>query len=352
MLSIPIHRAGGNFLPAVLLALLPAAAAGQRAYISSALTSDLDGVADHQDALLVNPWGIAFNPDGFVWVADNGTGMSTLYDGAGQPQDLQVSIPGGSPTGIVFNWTSDFELAPGMPALFLFATENGIIAGWNPDVDPDDALIMAQTDGVYTGLALTGDGTQHVLLAADFAGAKVDAFDGHLQMLHPAGGFLDPNLEAGYAPFNVQALLGSVVVTYALQDEKGDEEVTGPGLGIVDVFGADGALVKRVAAHGELNAPWGVALAPPDFGTHRGQLLIGNFGDGRILAFDPHSGDFEGVLKDAAGSPLVMDGLWGMAFGNGIKDQPTHSLFFAAGVGDEEHGVYGSITAEASAGGH
>lgn len=350
MLCIPIHRARRTLLPAVLLAALPAAAAAQRAYISTALTSDLDGLGNHQDVLLVNPWGIAFNPDGFVWVADNGTGMSTLYDGDGQPQDLQVTIPGGSPTGIVFNWTSDFELAPGMPALFIFATQNGIIAGWNPDVDLENAIVMAQTGGVYTGLTLAGDGTQHVLLATDFAGGKVDAFDTNMQPLHPAGGFVDPNLEAGYSPFNVQAVLGSVVVTYA-QGEKG-EEVTGPGLGIVDVFGADGTLVKRVAAHGELNAPWGVALAPSDFGTHRGELLIGNFGDGRILAFDPHSGEFAGVLRDAAGDPLVMDGLWGMAFGNGIQHQPTHSLFFAAGIGDEEHGVYGSISAGAPSGGH
>jgi len=173
----------------------------------------------------------------------------------------------------------------------------------------------------------------------------VDVFDEHFVPVHSTGAFVDPHLDEGYAPFGIQALLGSVYVTYALQDRKGDEEVTGPGLGLVSVFAADGTFLRRVASHGELDAPWALALAPADFGPARGQLLVGNFGDGRILAFDPRTGELQGDLKGPGGNSLVMDGLWGIAFGNGDEDQPTGDLFFAAGIDDEEHGLYGRISA-------
>src|SRR4051812_34787399 len=326
------------------------------AYQLERLVSDETGKAAHQDANLINGWGVAFNPNGFVWVANNHTGTSTLYDGAGNRQTLVVTVPGrpgdsalGSPTGIVFNGSSNFVVAKGTisgPSRFLFATEEGVIAGWAPNVDATNALgVVATPDAVYKGLALGANGTDVFLYATDFAGGKVDVFGKAFAPVSAPGRFIDRGLPAGYAPFGIQNINGDIYVTFARKQPGETDETAGPGLGVVDVFDADGNLLRRVASHGKLNAPWGLALAPAGFGKFANNLLVGNFGDGAILGFDAHSGEFRGRLRAADGHLLKVDGLWGMAFGNGILQQPTNALFVAAGPADETHGLYAKITA-------
>jgi uncharacterized protein (TIGR03118 family) len=313
------------------------------------------------DPNLINGWGVAFNPNGPVWVNGADSGKSVLYDGNGafapQPQRLVVTVPGpngteGNPTGIVFTGGNDFVVSNGTasgPARFIFATENGTIAAWAPNVDVLNAIQVhpaagVTPDDVYTGLALSGDGTTHLLYACDFKNNQIDVFDGNFALTHVAGGFVDPNMPKDYSPFGIQAIGGDLYVTYAKQEEPGSgEEEQGPHKGYVNVFDATGHLLYRVASKGVLNAPWGVALAPPSFGKFGGALLIGNLGDGRINAFSSRTGRFLGTLKDANGGPIVVDGLWGMQFGNGVSAQKTSSLFFASGPNDEAGGAYGVI---------
>jgi uncharacterized protein (TIGR03118 family) len=319
----------------------------------TALVSDVPGAAAHTDANLVNGWGVAFNPTGFVWVADNGTNKSTLYDGNGVPQTLVVSIPPGTagdalPTGIVFSGGTDFVVsANGVsgPSRFIFAGQAGTIAGWAPNVNLNSAITVvdgAAASKSYLGLALAAQGTANRLYATDFHNHVVDVYDGSFALLALPGAFTDPALPAGYAPFGIQALGGRIYVTYAQQDTGGDE-VKGAGLGVVDVYDTAGVLIRRLATGGTLNAPWGLALAPADFGSFSNALLVGNFGDGRINAFDPNTGALLGTLSDMNGNPIVVDGLWGMAFGNGLNNQPANTLFVAAGPDDESHGLYARI---------
>jgi uncharacterized protein (TIGR03118 family) len=322
-------------------------------YKATPLVSDTLATPYH-DTHLVNGWGVAFNPQGFVWVANAGTSTSTLYDGNGVPQSLVVDIPAGAagdaePTGIVFNGSTDFLVTAGghsAPAVFLFAGEAGTLSGWAPSVNATSAITVfdgATLGASYRGLALAQRNGANLLYAADFHNGRVDVFNGSLQRVILAGGFSDPSLPAGYAPFNIQAIGNRLYVAYAKQDAQADDEVAGAGLGIVNVFDTDGALVKRLVTGGPLNAPWGVALAPSNFGRFSGALLVGNFGDGRINAFDADTGALKGTLSRADGSPLVIDGLWGLAFGNGLNAQPTNTLFYAAGPNDETHGLYGRI---------
>jgi uncharacterized protein (TIGR03118 family) len=308
------------------------------------------------DAQLVNPWGIVFNPNGFVWVADNGSGVSTLYDGNGVKNALVVTIPtppGGTPpsapTGIVFSSGSDFVVTAGAvsgPSRFIFASEEGTISGWAPNVDMTHAILAADRSGVgaiYKGLALAGNGSGHFLYATDFHNNRIDVFDSGFHLVTAPGGFTDTKIPRGYAPFGIQNILGALYVTYAKQDEDGEDDVAGPGFGFVDVFDADGNLIRRFARHGTLNAPWGLAMAPANFGRFSNALLVGNFGDGRINAFDPVSGNLRGQLRADDGHAIEIEGLWGLAFGNGLLSQPTNTLFFAAGPDDEAHGLYGRI---------
>lgn len=303
------------------------------------------------DPNLVNAWGIAFNPTGFVWVANNGTSTSTLYDGNGLPQTLVVSLPAAAaPTGIVFNPTSSFPVSQGAasgPSFFIFSGEAGTISAWSPAVDPTHALTMAdQSAGgaIYKGLAMASFGGADYLYATDFHNNRIDVYDTDFTLAALPGSFTDPALPAGYAPFGIQAIGGQIYVSYAQQDAAAEDDVAGAGLGLVNVFDSGGNFVKRlVSPGGALNAPWGMTMAPADFGRFSGDLLVGNFGDGLIHAFDPTTGALLGTLSRRNGQAVVIDGLWGLAFGNGVNNQPTNTLFFTAGPGDEAHGAYGRL---------
>ena len=372
--STVVRRGAPMALLALSLTLATSAVAGRGAsnsYTQTNLVSNLPGVSETgqpPDPDLKNGWGIAFNPNGPVWVSDNGTGRSTLYDGLGAKQGLVVTIPAvngagqGVPTGITFNSSNDFQVpAPvGTPpvimpvgARFLFATEDGGIFGWAPGLTVAVQKVPAAgaaTTAVYKGLAIGGNGTAHQLYAADFHNKKIDVFDATFNPVATTGGFVDPNIPAAFGPFNIMNIQGDLYVAYAQKEEDGDDEVAGPGLGFVDVFDADGVLLRRLATRGKLNAPWGMALAPTGFGAFGNALLVGNFGDGAINAYDLKNGTPLGQLRDANNQVLKIDGLWGIAFGNGILNQPTDVLFFAAGPDDESNGLYGSIAPAPSSG--
>ncbi|SEB16326.1 TIGR03118 family protein [Variovorax sp. YR216] len=331
----------------------PPATAGS--FTATSLVSDVALGAystTNRDTHLVNAWGIAFNPKGFVWVADNGTNSSTLYDGNGVPQSLVVSTPP-SPTGIVFNGSStDFMLTSGGksgPSFFVFATEGGMLAAWSPTVEATTAVPVydgSAAGKVYKGLAIASQGGANFLYATDFHNGAVDVFNGSFQPSAANGAFKNPLLPLGYAPFGIQALGNLIYVSYAKQDGDAHDEVGGAGLGLIAVYDTAGTFIKQLVMGGALNAPWGMAMAPGSgFGAFNGALLVGNFGDGTINAYDPNSGTMLGTLADGSGAPLVIDGLWGIAFGNGIANQPTTTLFFAAGPNDEHHGLYGRIDA-------
>jgi len=327
-----------------------------RFYSVHNLVSDGFVKADHLDTDLVNPWGVAFNPNGFVWVANNHSGLSTLYDGFGVKNPLIVSIPPapggtppGAPTGIVFSSGADFVLTRGTltgPSRFIFATEDGTIVAWAPAVDGTHALLgwdNSPAHSIYKGIALAGNGAGHFLYATDFHNNRIDVYDSTFHPVTLSGHFFDPRIPRGFAPFGIQNILGNLYVTYAKQDDDAEDDVAGQGLGFVDVFDPNGHLIRRIAARGPLNAPWGMALAPANFGRFSNMLLIGNFGDGRINVYDPVTSEFRGQLRTGHGEPVEIEGLWGIAFGNGLLNQPINTLFFAAGPGDEEHGVYGRI---------
>lgn len=333
------------------------------AYVARILVSDTAAAGNpygsssaHVDANLVNAWGIAFNPQGFVWVANAGTSTSTLYDGNGVPQSLVVAIPDGAageaePTGIVFNATSGFQVSQnGLTAAsaFIFAGEGGTISGWSPGVDMTHAITAvdrSSAGAIYKGLARATQGGADYLYATDFHNGVVDVFDASFNKVTlAAGAFADPNLPPGYAPFGIQAIGNQLFVSFAKQDADAEDDVTGAGLGAVDVFDAAGVLVKRlIPVGGRLDAPWGMSMAPADFGAFSNALLVGNFGDGRINAFDPSNGSYLGTLSRSNGSAIEIEGLWGLAFGNGLNNQPANTLFFSAGPGGEAHGVYGRI---------
>jgi uncharacterized protein (TIGR03118 family) len=341
-------RTPAFFVTAVLAAHFFAGrlSGGTIGYVQQNLVSDLPGVAGHTDPNLVNPWGMAFSSTTPIWVSDNGSGLSTLYTGSGVPQSLVVSIPnpfGGqsAPTGVVFNSGADFKADR-----FIFATEGGTIAGWQSGTSAVTEAITP--DAVYKGLALGTTGGALELFAANFAAGTVDVFNNAYTQIPVVGGFTDPNLPAGYAPFNIVNLGNLLYVTYAQQDSAKHDDVPGAGHGFVDVFSTNGALVGRLISRGALDSPWGIALAPASFGPLGGDLLIGNFGDGTINAFNPTSGAFLGTLSDTSGNPIVNQGLWGLAFGNGAQGTSMGTLYFTAGIPGpddiEDHGLFGSLT--------
>jgi len=331
-----------------LFATMPLQAAEDNAYTVTPLVSDQLGAAPVHDTNLVNAWGLAASATSPWWVANNGTSTSTLYNGnTGQPVPLVVSVGVDSgPTGVVFNGGSGFVVTSGSssaPARFIFDSEDGLIRGWNPGVDPTNAVVAPATadpDAIYKGLAIAGG----MLYASDFHNGVVDVFDGSWNLVNQ---FTDPGLPSGYAPFGIQAIGSRIFVSFAKQDADAEDEIAGQGLGFVDAFDTAGNLVARVAQHGQLNAPWGLALAPANFGRFSGDLLVGNFGDGKILAFEPQSNGhfgFRGQLRASSGHAIAIDGLWALGFGNGANAGPTNTLFFTAGPDEETHGLFGRIT--------
>jgi uncharacterized protein (TIGR03118 family) len=338
-------------------------------YTATKLAADSAGVgALTADTNLVNPWGIAFAPGKPAWVANNRSGTATVYDGNGKAQPsagpLVIHLPSGAaavafgPTGMVANVSSvDFTVSAGQKsgvARFIFAGEAGMIAGWSNAVDPNPVVAYVDAGGaVYKGLALANNGSANFLYAADFHNNKIDVFNASFARQLPTASsfaFSDPTLPAGYAPFGIQAIddpagTTRLYVAYARQQTPDNRvDADGAGLGLVNVFDTNGNLLKHlIPAGGALNAPWGMALAPGDFGSLSNALLVGNHGDGRINGYDPASGQFIGTVQDAAGAPFAEPGLWGIAFGNDGANQPDHTLFFAAGINDQASGLYGRI---------
>lgn len=335
---------------ALIVLAAGAAADSVTGYVQTNLVSDLPGVALHQDTDLVNSWGIVAGPTTPFWVNDNGTGLATLYDGSGSKLGLVVTIPGPSggtsaPTGIVFNSSASFG-----GARFIFDSEDGTIAAWSSGTSAA-LMATAPAGSVYKGLAIGNNGSGDMLYATNFGLGRVDVFDSGFHATTVSGSFQDPNLPSGYAPFNIRNMGGMLYVTYALQDPAKTDDVAGAGHGFVDVFDLNGNFVKRLVTQGQLNSPWGLAVAPSGFGALSGDLLVGNFGNGMINAFDPATGSFLSTLNDPNGSPVVIDGLWGLSFGNGAHDQGVNTLYFTAGIAGpdqtEDHGLFGSLSSAA-----
>jgi uncharacterized protein (TIGR03118 family) len=317
-------------------------------YLQVNLASDLPGVAVSQDPDMVNPWGIVATATSPFWINNNGTGVATIYTGSGQKQGLVVTIPtpmGGTPpsapTGIVTGFGG---------AAFVFDTEDGTISSWAPSNTPITAATLQATSpagSVYKGLATGQNGANSLLYATNFGLGRVDVFDSSFHPTTVSGGFTDPNLPAGYAPFGIQNINGNLYVSYALQDAEHHDDVAGAGHGFIDVFNPNGVLLQRLVSQGDLNSPWGLALAPSNFGAFSNDLLVGNFGDGTIHAYDPSNGSLLGVLEDEHGNPITIQGLWGLDFGNGHASGSVDSLYFTAGIPGsgmvEDHGLFGDL---------
>jgi uncharacterized protein (TIGR03118 family) len=336
-------------LLAMALLSLPAFA---QSYQATILNSDLANISPNTDPNLTNPWGLVAGPSGPWWVSDNGTGLSTLYDGTGTTLGLVVTIPSwdgsgtGTPSGIAFNGTSDFQLTAGNPATFLFVTEDGTVQGWNHNVNPTSAVIEVNnfTTAVYKGMALASAGGANYLYTANFHAGTVDVFDTNFAP-HSFGSnaFVDSTIPTGFAPFNIQLIGSNLVVTYAKQDAEKHDDVAGPGNGYVDIYDTQGNLIRRLPHIIQMNSPWAIVQAPANFGAFSNDLLIGNFGSGSIMGFDPNSGNFIGLMQDPAKLQLRIDGLWALQFGNGGTAGPVNTLYFTAGNFGETYGTFGSL---------
>ncbi len=335
-------------VPLAAAAAAPAVAAkppAQGRYVVNALTSDQPGAAANRDPNLVNAWGLAAGPMTPWWVADNGSNLSTLYNAAGTPLPLVVGVPG-APSGTVFNGTAGAFPVNGTAAAFIFDTEGGTILGWNGGTAAMPEVDASPSGAVFKGLAIATTPSGPRIFATDFHNGAVDVFDAAWKPVAHAG-FVDRSLPRHYAPFGIQAIGDRIFVTYAKQQAHSNDEAHGQGLGLVDEYDLTGHLRARVARHGPLNAPWGLAMAPANFGRFSGDLLVGNFGDGHITAYHPHHGRFTpaGQLRSASGR-VKIDGLWALEFGMGAANNgPTDSLFFTAGPNDENHGLFGTIRA-------
>jgi uncharacterized protein (TIGR03118 family) len=365
-----IRQAAALLSLAVLLGGAHPAAA--QFYLQHNLVSDLPGVADLQDDSLVNSWGLVSSAASPFWVSNNGTGTSTLYNTSG-PMVAKVPLTNlacecvmvdNDPTGVVFNGGTGFVVSKGGasgPARFIWVTEDGSILGWNPGVPPpvpppplvsSQAIVVVQPSdaNVYKGVAIAETPKGDFLYATNFRAGTVDVFDSTWTK-QPAA-FADPKIPAGFAPFGIQNIGGIIYVSYAKQDEAKHDDVAGVGNGFVNAFTTDGTLIRRVASGETLNSPWGLTMAPPaGFGKFSGNLLVGNFGDGRIQAFDIQhlrgndQARFRGFLHGADGPQLRIDGLWALQFGNGAAAGPKTTLFFTAGPQKESHGLFGSLVA-------
>ena len=358
-----IGSVGRHAASAAVAALLGASIAGGAAaqiVTVANLVSDGSVPAASTDPLLINPWGISYAPGGPFWVSDNNSGYSTLYNSGGAKIPLNVTIPLGggaaglgTPTGQVFAAVpGKFRIGNGSKkraADFLFDTEDGTISGWQPGVNPTAAIIAVDNSGqlaVYKGLAIGMPAKRAYIYAANFRAGDVEMYNEHFQLVKT---FTDATIPTGYAPFNVQNLGGTLYVTFAKQDKAKHDDVPGPGFGFVDAFSLNGTLIGRVASRGPLNAPWGLDIAPASFGPFAGALLVGNFGDGWINAFNPGTGAYMGPLTDAHGAPVAIQGLWGLITGNGGSGGDANLVYFSAGPGGETHGLFGSLTPDSGA---
>jgi uncharacterized protein (TIGR03118 family) len=353
---IPVRFVVRRFIPAIA-AVMSALCCGQTharddrdgAYRQVNLVSDLAGAALLQDTNLVNAWGIAASTNSPFWVNANGMGRALLYsvtnDAVGAPHvakvALEVNIPGeGTPSGQVLNGLGGFH-----NDAFIFGSEDGTISGWRPALGTNAETLVSRSNAVYKGVTLAGSSNGPILLAANFGEATVDAYDTNLHLVQ----FSDAHAPAGYAPFNIQSIGGMLFVTFAKQNAEKHDDVAGPGHGLIDVFdlarGKFHRFVTGSDAGGRLraiNSPWGLALSPSTFGSHSDQLLVGNFGSGTVMAFEA-DGDFRGLLEGRHEKPIVIDGLWGLTFGNGGRGGVPGTLYFSAGPAGESHGLFGSL---------
>jgi uncharacterized protein (TIGR03118 family) len=334
----------------------------ETSFAQTNLVSDGFVPAVTTDPNLINSWGLTHSATSPFWVSDNGMGVTTVYTGAGAKvnvgglDSIAIAAPQGqttpaSPTGDVFNIAgTGFDITSGGQtgsSVFIFATEDGTISGWNPKVNPASSVLAVDnsqggTGAVYKGLAIaqTDDGT--FLYAANFRNGTVDVFD---QNFKQVDSFTDPKVPAGYAPFNVQVLDGHLFVTFALQNDAKHDDVAGAGHGFVDEFDLEGHMLHRVASGGVLDSPWGLAIAPPGFGEFANDLLVGNFGDGTINVFNPKNDHFLGKLEDANGAPITIGDLWALIPGTGAAGTDPNKIYFTAGVQNEAHGLFGSLAA-------
>jgi uncharacterized protein (TIGR03118 family) len=329
------------------------AATAANAYIQHNLVSDIAGMADVTDAHLVNPWGISESTGSPFWVSNQGTATSTLYNGSGVASATIVAVPSGAakqsltgPTGQVQNSSTGFVLSNSKASSFIFATQDGTISAWNGGTASTVMVDNSSSGAVYTGLAIFAGGP--MLYAANFNSGKIEVYDTNFHATTVAGGFTDPNLPSGYAPYNIWNLGGKLYVTYAVQNSSKNEPVAAAGNGLVDIFDTNGNLLQRLASNGPLNAPWGVAIAPSTFGAFGGALLVGNFADGTINAFSLTSGSSLGALQTPSGTPIAIPGLWALIFGNGKSGGDPNTLYFSAGIQGQAHGLLGSIAPPAN----
>jgi uncharacterized protein (TIGR03118 family) len=335
------------------LALVAGANAQVRVDVTNLVTNDPSAHAGQiSDAGLVNAWGLSYSPTSPFWVSSNGTDTATLYSVSPATQatskaGLVVSVPTGGVTGQVFNGGAAAGAFDGDN--FLFVGEGGAIAGWRNALGTTaETLQLSSSDSVYKGSAFATLTGNSYLYAANFRSGTIDVLKGASGEPDLAGRFIDPALPNGYAPFNIQNLGGTMYVTYALQDGAKHDELAGAGRGFVDSFDAQGNFIARIAGGGALNAPWGLAIAPGSFGALAGALLVGNFGDGRISAYNPSSHAFLGQLSALDGTPLAIDGLWALAPGNGSGAGSSALLYFTAGPDDESNGIFGVLTPQAA----
>ncbi len=351
------------------LPLLPLNLAAQNYQVTN-LVSNIMGNATTTDTNLVNGWGMARSSTSPWWISDNVTGLSTLYDGSGNITPLVVTIPGasngatGAPTGAIYNGSTGFELAPGKPAVFIFCTNDGTISGWNPGVNPTHAVVKAtKPNAIYPGATIASWGGKEYLYVANVFSQTIDVYDSsfnpvtmpkHAFQLKLPSKLADPFTDDGdsnpkvgnngetFAPHNIQNIGGVLYIAYTLQDSNFDE-VFGPGQGFLASYTPDGRFIRSFQYGQWFNSPWGLALAPSDFGSFSHNLLVGNLGDGSILGFNLETGKFVGKLADQTGTAIKIDGLWGLSFGNGGKAGPYNTLYFTAGPNDETAGLFGSV---------
>lgn len=340
-------------LSIAILTLAPAAfPAAANSYNQHNLVADTAGVADFTDPNLLDPWGLCYSATSPFWVSNHRHGTAGVYSGNGTVSATAPTVPAatgtgqGTPTGQVQNSTGGFLLANGKAASFIFSTEDGTIAAWNGGTAAATMVNNSSSGAVYKGLAIANPSSGPLLYAANFNSGNIDVFDTNFKPATAPGGFADPMVPAGFAPFNIWPIGGKLYVSYAMQDSNKFNDVAGAGNGYVAIFDTSGNLLTHLISGGQLNSPWGMAIAPATFGAFGGDLLVGNFGNGAINAFDPAAGTYLGTLDNSSGAPIVIPGLWALLFGNGGSGGDVNYLYFTAGVrpgAAVPHGLLGSL---------